>query len=72
MDVTVDIVTAECGESIIISTNGTVISTVERKNGAKDSPEMRETRPLIGAVPPLSYYQDLKEQAQSIDISEFQ
>lgn len=72
MDVTVDIVTAECGESIIISTNGTVISTVEQKNGAKDSPEMRETRPLIGAVPPPSYYQDLEGQAQSIDISEFQ
>lgn len=72
IEVKLDIVTAECGEPITISTNGTMKSAVEQRAGTKDTPELRRARPLIGSIHPDSYYQELEEEAGKMDISEFQ
>lgn len=72
IEVKLDIGTAECGEPITIWTNGTMKSPVEQRSGAKDTPELRRTRPLIGSIHPDSYYQELKEVAGKVDISKFQ
>ena len=72
IEVKLDIVTAECGEPITISTNGTMRSAVEQRAGTKDTPELRRARPLIGSIHPDSYYQELEEEAGKMDIAEFQ
>lgn len=69
--VTLRLTSCECGNYMVIDTDGTVVSPPKPQVGAKDSPRQRENRPMIGSVTASDHYRKWIEQAEQIDISKW-
>ena len=68
---TLRITTSECGEQLIFTTDGTMVSPPKPQIGEKDTPKRRENRPMIGPTTSPDKYQEWIEQAEQIDISKW-
>ena len=71
IEVTLRITTSECGEQLIFTTDGTMVSPPKPQIGEKDTPKRRENRPMIGPTTSPDKYQEWIEQAEQIDISKW-
>ena len=64
-------ITSESGNRMDFITDDTVVSPPKPQTGAKDSPRLRENRPVIGPVTSPTKYQKWIDQAEQIDISKW-
>lgn len=71
IEVTLRVTTGESGNRLDFITDGTVVSSLKPQTGAKDSPRLRENRPMIGPVTKSDEYQMWIEEAERIDISKW-
>lgn len=71
IEVTLQVTTSESGNRLVLTTDGTVVSQPEPQTGEKDSPRLRENRPMIGPVTSPDKYQKWIDQAEQIDISKW-
>lgn len=71
IEVTLRVTSRESGDPLIFTTDGTVVSPPEPQTGAKDSPRLRENRPMIGPVTSPDLYREWIQQAEQIDLSKW-
>ena len=71
IEVTLRISTCECGDHLVFTTDGTIVSSVAPLIGTKDSPKLRENRPMISPVISPDKYQEWIKQAEKIDLSKW-
>ena len=71
VEISLDLITNECGQCITLCTNGQVKKKATPAIGLLDTPDKRRGRPLIGSVHDRDYYSRLNEQSRSIDLSDF-